>query len=488
MKKKAKVQPLGWNMTKKERVAYLTGDMGRLLEGQLVTTFMSTFLVFQGINLTAIAGVMLLVKIIDALDDVIFGYFVDRIKITEWKLTKKIAGDGKYMPWYRLLFLFYPFFTSMFFLMPKSFGTAGKLIWFVVFYLLYDFSYTLVEVPMNAMIITLTDNADERDSILQKKSILSMAGTFGAALVGMVLISESVGFSIRSVAVVGSVIFLVMMLPLALSVKEHNTLLTNVGEEDNKHYSLKDMWECVRTNKYLFVLLLSSFLYNALATEGALGNLVGYYLFGNSLAIALPIVISFIPVIIIISQTKKICNRFGKLKVCLIFGLIGGLIRLSIFFIGPVFAAFTTLLVLQAPFSNVSLVAKNFFLPDTIEYTRYKTGKDCAGIMTSLNSFVTKLTNSVSSSLGLFILGLSNFVSVEAESFEDLAAAGVQQPAEALSVMWVVFALIPVIGILLSVVVMFLYKLNDKDAQLMAKCNAGEITREECEAQLSKQY
>lgn len=486
--KKSKVQPAEWKTTKKERRAYLTGDMGRLLEGQIITTFMSTFLVFQGINLTAVAGVMLLVKIIDALDDVVFGYLVDRINVAEWKLTKKIAGEGKYLPWYRLLFLFYPLFTCMFFLMPRSIGTAGKLIWFVVFYLLYDFSYTLVEVPMNSMIVTLTDQTDERDSILQVKSILSMAGTFGAALIGMVLISESVGFSIRSVALVGSVIFLVMMLPLAISVREHNTVLANTGEDDNKRYSLRDMLECVKTNKYLLVLLLSSFLYNALATEGALGSLVGYYLFGNSLAIALPIIISFAPVLIVISQTKKICERFGKLRVCIIFGLIGGLIRLSIFFIGPAFIAFTVLLVLQAPFSNVSLVAKNFFLPDTIEYTRYKTGKDCAGIMTSINSFVTKLTSSISSSLGLFILGLSNFIPVEAESFEDLAAAGVQQPAQALSLMWVVYALIPVVGILLSVVVMFLYKLSDKDAQLMAKCNAGEITREECEALLSKKY
>ena len=35
---------------------------------------------------------------------------------------------------------------------------------------------------------------------------------------------------------------------------------------------------------------------------------------------------------------------------------------------------------------------------------------------------------------------------------------------------------------------MFFYKLKDADVALMAKCNAGEITREECEAQLSNKY
>jgi hypothetical protein len=33
-----------------------------------------------------------------------------------------------------------------------------------------------------------------------------------------------------------------------------------------------------------------------------------------------------------------------------------------------------------------------------------------------------------------------------------------------------------------------LYRLRDADAALMAKCNAGEITRDECEAQISRVY
>ena len=125
---------------------------------------------------------------------------------------------------------------------------------------------------------------------------------------------------------------------------------------------------------------------------------------------------------------------------------------------------------------------------DTIEYTRYKTGKDCSGICNALSSFVIKLTSSVSSSLGLFILGLSNYIPVPTESFEDIAAAGVTQPQEAMDVMWVIYALIPLIGTLLGVLVMGIYKLKDNDVELMAKCNAGEITREECEAQLSRKY
>lgn len=47
---------------------------------------------------------------------------------------------------------------------------------------------------------------------------------------------------------------------------------------------------------------------------------------------------------------------------------------------------------------------------------------------------------------------------------------------------------VPAVGLIIGTLVMLAYKLNDRDAALMAKCNSGEITREECEAQLSRSY
>ena len=77
---------------------------------------------------------------------------------------------------------------------------------------------------------------------------------------------------------------------------------------------------------------------------------------------------------------------------------------------------------------------------------------------------------------------------MEATDFADLAAQNVPQPQSALDVMWIIYMLIPAIGLVLSVAIFFLYKLRDRDVELMAKCNAGEITRAECEAQLSRKY
>ena len=69
----------------------------------------------------------------------------------------------------------------------------------------------------------------------------------------------------------------------------------------------------------------------------------------------------------------------------------------------------------------------------------------------------------------------------------EVGQAAYQTPT-AIHGMWVVYALIPGIGFLLSALVLLFYRLKDKDAELMAKCNGGEITRAECEAQLSRKY
>ena len=64
----------------------------------------------------------------------------------------------------------------------------------------------------------------------------------------------------------------------------------------------------------------------------------------------------------------------------------------------------------------------------------------------------------------------------------------IQQSAGALQGLWIVYALVPVIGMIPSAFFYLGYKLNDKDVQIMAKCNAGLITREEAQALLSREY
>lgn len=88
----------------------------------------------------------------------------------------------------------------------------------------------------------------------------------------------------------------------------------------------------------------------------------------------------------------------------------------------------------------------------------------------------------------MLILGMCGWVSVNATDFADLAAQNVAQNAGAIDALWFISTMFPAIGALIGAGIVVFYRLNDHDAELMAKCNAGEITRAECEALLSHKY
>ncbi len=487
-----------WRLSARERFNYYLSDTGRLFGTAVFSLFMTSFLALRGVNLAVLAGVMLVLKIVDAVDDVIFGYLIDRLKITEWKAFRKITGEGKYLPWFRLTFFLFPLFTVVFYLMPSDLPTGAKIAWFIVTYLLYDFSCTLCEVPMNSLVMTLTDNTDERTHILTVKGIISMLSAVVIAS-GLAFLVDPVigpGLSFSTVAIAFMILCVLMMIPLVLHGREYNTDLKNVEDEVNQSYTLRDMWNCVKTNRFMLIYLLSMLIVGVTATASAISGLISFYLFnGLTLVTSLPVLIAFFPALIINTQADKIARRFGRRNSMLILGFVFGGLGLIQYFVGyQNVAVFVILGTLSGLANSVRFVFMNFIAPDTIEYTRYKTGKDCSGIFYALNSFVTKATNSIGASVGLMVMGLYGWHEVQAESYEELLALGMEvgqaayQTPQAIHGMWVVYALIPAIGYLISAAVLCLYKLQDKDAELMAKCNAGDISREECETQLSGKY
>ena len=139
---------------------------------------------------------------------------MDKLKITEWKAFQKLTGEGKYLPWYRLTFFLFPLFTIVFYVMPSGLPQWAKLAWFIVSYLLYDFSCTLNEVPMNSLIMTLTDNTDERSHIITIKGLITViaAVVVGFALNFLVDPVAGPGFSFTSVSVVTMLICIGIMM------------------------------------------------------------------------------------------------------------------------------------------------------------------------------------------------------------------------------------------------------------------------------------
>ena len=459
--------------TSKERFSYWTYFVGQNIYYNITAVYISTYLAMQGISLAKVSLVLLIVKIWDAINDPIFGYIFDKVKF---------KSGQKSLPWLRIATALIPVVTIFLFAIPGGMSETGKLVWFGVAYVLWDTVYTLTDVPAYAMLNTMTDSLAERNTLLSVNRVFSGGGVvlYGVAVPMLVARMNATA----AIAIV-SVFSAITMIPLCLNCKERNYK----PEEEDENFSPRQMFRYLGKNKYLLTYYAGYMATDALKTANAVLLFVSFYLF-NSVEFSVVLnLLNMVPGVFAAMAMPFLLKKFDKMKMLFSCNIINIVLGLAIYFLG--YGNRTLFLVLTCirtvPMSVVGILAF-MFTPDCAEYGQYKSGINAKGITFAIQTFSVKITGAVSSALALFLLGLFRWITVEAESFEELAAMNIQQSAGALNGLWIVYALVPVIGMIISTFFYLAYKLNDKDVQIMAKCNSGEITRAEAEKLLSRKY
>ena len=462
--------------TKKERLSYWTYFVGQNIYYNITAAFISTYLAMQGIDLAKVAVVLLIVKVWDAVNDPIFGFIFDKVKF---------KNGQKSLPWLRIATALIPVVTILLFSIPSALSETGKLVWFGVAYLLWDTVYTLTDVPAYAMLNTMTDNLQERNTLLSVNRVFSGGGVLIYGVVLPLLISEQVGMSASMAVAIMAIFSAITMVPLSVNCKERNY---NPDLED-ENFTPRQMFSYLKSNKYLLIYYGGYMATDALKTFNAVLLFASFYLFGNSLFSIVLNILNMVPGVFAAMAMPTLLKRFDKFKTLFWCNILCVVLGLVIYFAGyDNQGLFLTLTVIRTvPMSIVGILAF-MFTPDCAEYGQYKSGISAKGITFAIQTFSVKITGAISSSLALFLLGLFGWISVEAESFEQLAAMNIQQSPAALNGLWIVYALVPVIGMILSTFFYLGYKLNDRDVQIMAKCNSGEITKKEAEHLLSRKY
>ena len=458
--------------TPKERLSYWTYFVGQNVYYNITFIYLSAYLAMQGIALWKVSLVLLVVKVWDAVNDPIFGYIFDRVKF---------KNGLKSLPWLRIAVALIPFVTIAVFTIPSGFSENGKLIWFAVSYLLWDTVYTLTDVPAYSMLNTMTDNLGERNLLLSVNRVFSGAGYLLCVVVMPLLIGHSYALAV----IVLSVFSGLTMVPLCVFCRERNYH----PELDDGDFSFKQMFTYLKSNKYLLTYYGGYMATDALKTSAAVTLFVSFFLFGSELYSILLNLLSMVPGVFAAMLMPTILKKLDKFKVLFWCNIVNILSGLLIYFLG--YENQTLFLVLTCvraiPMCLVGVLAF-MFTPDCAEYGQYKSGISAKGITFAIQTFSVKITGAVSSALALALLGFFAFPEIETNSFSELAAMNIQLSATATNGLWIVYALVPVIGMMISTVFYLFYKLNDKDVQIMARCNSGLITREEAEAQLSRKY
>lgn len=473
---KLKNTPVGWETSPLERKSYYLYFAGQNAIYFLLANYLTTYLMFLGINPAKSAAVMLVVKIWDAVNDAIFGVIFDSVKFKSGK---------KYLPWLKISTILIPLSTILLFCIPSGSSETTKLLWFAIAYVIWDTAYTLCDVPIYGSITAMTRNLDERSSMLSYKSIWAGVGIAFITVIGTVLVSEYVGASYALVAICTAVFAFITMFPVLRTLQERYL------PEQEESFTLRKMFSYLIKNKYLLIYYIGYFFYSAANISGSLNLLVSYYLFNNTLFSLVVSACGIVPQLVFALLVPKMLKKMDKMKLYKLSCILTIVLSFVMWIVGydNLILHIVLYVVRSVPLAIIGVIMF-IFTPDCAEYGKYKTGIEAKGITFAIQTFMVKLTAAVSGALGMFLLGLKStgWITVEVESFEELQQLGIQQTSHALDVLWFSYVMVPAIGCLIAYLIWHFYKLNDKDVQIMTDCNAGKITREEAESKLSRKY
>ena len=469
--KLAYIQNDSWHTSPSERFSYYSFFFGQNAVYNLVSTLLTTYLLLLGLNAEKSAAVILAVKLWDAFNDVLFGVIFDKVKF---------KSGRKYLPWLKVSAIAVPIATVLMFVIPDAGSETLKLAWLAIAYIIWDTAYTICDVPIYGIITVITENLDERTSMLSYKSIYGGAGAGFCTLIGTVLISEHVGSDFSIIAIIMGVTAAITMLPVAFKAKERAPVV------QTEEFTVRKMIKYLVTNKYLLIYYLGFFFYSSLNVSANMTLFVSFYLFHDSLFSLIITVIGLVPSLVCALFVPSLIRRFDKMKiylVCVVLAVVTGLVT---FFVGyENIIVYTVLATIKAMPLAVIGVMMFMFTPDCAEYGIYMTGTDAKGITFALQTFAAKLTGAIAGSLGLLLMGIFGWKEVEAENFEVLQQMNVMQSDTALFGLWFTYALVPVIGVIIAGIVWLFYRLTDKQVQIMADYNMGRISREDADAGLA---
>lgn len=393
-----------------------------------------------GISPAAVSILFLVSRIWDAINDPIMGTLVDKTK-TRWGKCRPYMIFGPIL----LMIGFVAVFSG-----PTDLGNTGKLIYAYITYIFFGMMYTMVDIPANALISSMTQNSKERTSITTLRRILCNVGILiGAAgvipLVGILGKGDQAKGYMLTTIILGAIGTISIVLS-GLTAKER------VVKTKNETYAFKDMIKVLKMNTPLLIIS-SVFMVNQLATTIKSAATAYYFSYniGKPDLIAVASGISLIATIVGTMAIPLLVKFFGKKKT-IIYALVGiAVSSLALFFIS--YESITLIIVqfvVNSFVSGFGLALPFIMVIDTVEYGEWKTGIRSEGLVFSTLTFGTKVGTAVGGAALGFILSFTGYV------------PNAVQSKEALNGILVCIAGIPIVVAVIGIWLMKYYVLDEK--------------------------
>lgn len=481
-----------------ERLAYIIGSGSHFTAHFFISAFLATYLLMIGIPPAVSAIVVLILRVWDAANDLLFGYLIDRVRLNGGRNRfLRWLFRGRYLPWYRIAAFILPIAMITTFTVSTNAPIWLRVVQYSIGYMLYDFAYTLSQTPYGSMLNTLTNDNDERTTLQSYSALGQIISNLPVLILGTLLIAGSWGYS--GAAMLFACWGLLLAIPAMFKVKERNIAITEPDprktEDPQQEHGFRQMLRFLRSTPELFFLVLAILVLGLTATGGSYSLFIGFYIFDNAALASLIGLIAILPTLLLIPLLPPLFRRVDKIVAIRIAGLVGVASGIALYSMGVEgapnnLALYIGLEAVKGTALILILLATQMLLPDIAEMGRFRTGTDHTAMVWASYGFANKFGTSVVSSLSLLILAAYGFVSVEAGSFEELSRMKEQgvalQTEFAIQGLWDVSHLYPTIGLAITCIFFFFVKIRRRDIATMAAANSGEISVPEAQSRLAE--
>ncbi len=442
-----------------DKFGYALGDMGGVLTFSLIGAFQNQFYTgVLGIDPAKIAIIILLVRIWDAINDPMWGAFVDSRKPTKY---------GRFRPY--ILGFSVPLAISSILMFTKfpGWSETAYLVFALITYVFYEMMYTAVNIPYGSLASVITDDEKERSSLSMWRSIGAGIGGLPATIILPMIVYNITGTTAtgEKIKVIDSTKFTTCVIIFGIIsiiaffahfklTKERIVAPPKVKGEYNVWRSVIDL---LKSRPYVMICLASMLL-------------VGYqfyyqstytYLFTDFYhkpeLYSMVTICTYLPMAIFIPFMNKLIDKFGKKELCTVGMAVSSVANLILFLIKTtnpyVFLVFTFISGLGLTFLVLEVWA---LAMDVIDYHELKTHRCEEGTAYAVFSFMRKL--------GQALAGVGLNVLLVAINYDvDAAKAGIALSDDVVNKIYDISTLVPAIALGICTLVLGLgYNLSKK--------------------------
>lgn len=435
----------------KDKIGYALGDMGGILTFSLIGTFQNKFYTdVLNIDPAKIVVLILVARLWDAINDPIWGAFID---------SRKPTKQGKFRPYIFWFSIPLAVACALMFTVIPNLSSAKYLLYAYVTYIFYGMMYTAVNIPYGSLASVVTDDEKERSSLSMWRSVgAGVGGLPGTVLLPMIVytttgtyangtkIQALDGNKLTVCAVILAVISVVIFFFHYKMTKERILPVAKQKGDYKVTQSIKDLF----SNRPFVTLAIAAMLLMAFQFyyQSTYTYLFTDYYHKPGLY-SLVAICSYLPMALFIPVMNKLIDRFGKKELCSYGMFFAAAATFILYFIKTnnpyVFLFFVFLSGLGQTFFVLEIWA---LVMDVIDYHEVRTHRREEGTAYALISFMRKLGQTLAG-VGLnALLAVINYNS-------DASKQGKALADDVLSKLYDISTLVPAIFFALMAVVLF---------------------------------